>query len=248
MHLIQEIVEIFENYQFSTEILVASVRHHIHIVEAARMGADICTCPPAVIEGMFKHPLTDIGLERFLKDWEKAQAAGWSKATAHSAVSALRPLMMDTLKYLEDLERRAELGGGEERLRAPARGRQAHGARAHRSAVRSRQLRGGRQARHPPVPRLRHGRADHPGRRRRRRPRPGRRPPGLRVRAGLHRLRRVAVGDERREDREDHGSRDEDGRAGRRPQRLRAARASRKACSRSAATPTSSCATRSPRA
>jgi transaldolase len=75
MHLVQEIVEIFENYQFPTEVLVASVRHNIHIVEAARMGADICTCPAAVIEGMFKHPLTDIGLERFLKDWEKAQAA-----------------------------------------------------------------------------------------------------------------------------------------------------------------------------
>src|SRR5918997_6144587 len=75
MNLIQEIVDIFENYEFSTEVLVASVRHPIHIVEAARMGADICTCPAAVIEGMFKHPLTDIGLERFLKDWEKAQAA-----------------------------------------------------------------------------------------------------------------------------------------------------------------------------
>ncbi len=73
MNLIHEIVEIFENYQFPTEILVASVRHNIHIIEAARMGADICTCPAAVIEGMFKHPLTDIGLERFLKDWEKAQ-------------------------------------------------------------------------------------------------------------------------------------------------------------------------------
>ena len=73
MHLVQEIVEIFENYQFTTEILVASVRHNIHIVEAARMGADICTCPPAVIDGMFRHPLTDIGLEKFLKDWEKAQ-------------------------------------------------------------------------------------------------------------------------------------------------------------------------------
>ena len=75
MNLISEIVDIFENYQFTTEVLVASVRHSIHIVEAARMGADICTCPAAVIEGMFKHPLTDIGLERFLKDWEKAQAA-----------------------------------------------------------------------------------------------------------------------------------------------------------------------------
>ena len=73
MHLISEIVDIFENYEFATEILVASTRGPIHIVEAARMGADICTCPAAVIEALFKHPLTDIGLERFLKDWEKAQ-------------------------------------------------------------------------------------------------------------------------------------------------------------------------------
>jgi transaldolase len=75
MNLVREIVDIYENYQFTTEILVASVRNNIHIIEAARMGADICTCPAAVIEGMFKHPLTDIGLARFLKDWEKAQAA-----------------------------------------------------------------------------------------------------------------------------------------------------------------------------
>jgi transaldolase len=74
MNLISEIVDIYENYAFSTEVLVASVRHPIHIVEAARLGADICTCPAAVIEAMFKHPLTDIGLEKFLKDWEKAQA------------------------------------------------------------------------------------------------------------------------------------------------------------------------------
>ena len=70
----REIVEIYDNYEFTTEVLVASVRHPIHIVEAARMGADICTCPAAVIEALFKHPLTDIGLEKFLKDWEKAQA------------------------------------------------------------------------------------------------------------------------------------------------------------------------------
>jgi transaldolase len=75
MGLVQEIVEIFENYAFTTEVLVASVRHPIHVVEAARLGADICTCPAAVIESLFRHPLTDIGLERFLKDWEKAQAA-----------------------------------------------------------------------------------------------------------------------------------------------------------------------------
>ena len=75
MRLIEEIVEIFENYEFSTEVLVASVRHPVHVVQAARIGGDICTCPPSVIEAMFKHPLTDVGLERFLKDWEKAQAA-----------------------------------------------------------------------------------------------------------------------------------------------------------------------------
>jgi transaldolase len=73
MGLIQEIVEIYDNYEFQTEVLVASTRGPLHIVEAARMGADICTCPAAVIEAMFKHPLTDIGLERFLKDWEKSQ-------------------------------------------------------------------------------------------------------------------------------------------------------------------------------
>jgi transaldolase len=74
MHVIEEIVEIFDNYDYATEVLVASVRHPIHVVQAARMGADVCTCPPSVFESMFKHPLTDLGLERFLKDWEKAQA------------------------------------------------------------------------------------------------------------------------------------------------------------------------------
>lgn len=74
MHLVREIVDIFDHYQFGTEVLVASVRHPIHVVEAARMGAGVCTCPAAVIDALFKHPLTDIGLEKFLKDWEKAQA------------------------------------------------------------------------------------------------------------------------------------------------------------------------------
>ena len=69
------LVEIYENYEFTTEILVASVRGPLHILEAARLGADVCTCPAGVIESMFKHPLTDSGLERFLKDWEKAQKA-----------------------------------------------------------------------------------------------------------------------------------------------------------------------------
>jgi transaldolase len=75
MELVRQIVEIYEHYGFTTEVLVASVRHPMHVVEAARMGADVCTCPAAVIEALFKHPLTDIGLERFLKDWEKAQAS-----------------------------------------------------------------------------------------------------------------------------------------------------------------------------
>jgi transaldolase len=74
MNLIREIVDIFDNFEYSTEVLVASVRNPIHIVEAARMGADVVTVPSAVIEQSFKHPLTDIGLARFLADWEKAQA------------------------------------------------------------------------------------------------------------------------------------------------------------------------------
>jgi len=75
MELIREIVDIYDNYEFPTEVLVASCRHPIHVVEAARMGADIATCPPAVIDQLFNHPLTTIGLEKFLKDWEKAQVA-----------------------------------------------------------------------------------------------------------------------------------------------------------------------------
>lgn len=74
MDLVAQIVEIYQNYEFGTEVLVASARHPMHVVEAARLGADVCTCPAAVIEAMFRHPLTDLGLERFLKDWEQAQA------------------------------------------------------------------------------------------------------------------------------------------------------------------------------
>jgi transaldolase len=75
MSLVREIVDIFDNFEYSTEVLVASVRNPIHIIEAARMGADVVTVPSAVIEQSFKHPLTDIGLAKFLQDWEKAQAA-----------------------------------------------------------------------------------------------------------------------------------------------------------------------------
>jgi transaldolase len=75
MALIRQIVEMYRHYAFRTQILVASVRHPMHIVEAARMGADVCTCPPSVIEACFNHPLTDIGLAKFLKDWHAAQGA-----------------------------------------------------------------------------------------------------------------------------------------------------------------------------
>jgi transaldolase len=75
MELIREIVQIYSNYDFPTEVLVASCRHPMHVVEAARIGADIATCPPSVIEALFNHPLTTIGLAKFLKDWEQAQGA-----------------------------------------------------------------------------------------------------------------------------------------------------------------------------
>jgi transaldolase len=74
MDIVSEIVEIYDNYDFATEVLVASCRHPIHVVEAARLGADIATCPPAVIDALYNHPLTNIGLEKFLKDWERAHA------------------------------------------------------------------------------------------------------------------------------------------------------------------------------
>lgn len=81
MDLIAQIVDIYQNYPLSTEVLVASTRGPMHIVEAARLGADVCTCPPKVIDALFNHPLTDIGLERFLADWAKArQPAGQESA------------------------------------------------------------------------------------------------------------------------------------------------------------------------
>jgi transaldolase len=73
MELISEIVDIYANFDFETEILVASVRHPIHIAQAARLGAHVATMPFKVIEQLLKHPLTDLGLEKFLKDWEASQ-------------------------------------------------------------------------------------------------------------------------------------------------------------------------------
>jgi transaldolase len=71
MELIRDIVQIYRNYSFTTKVLVASVRHPIHVLDAARLGADIATMPYGVMEKLVQHPLTDIGLARFLKDWEK---------------------------------------------------------------------------------------------------------------------------------------------------------------------------------
>jgi transaldolase len=71
MDIVADIMEIYENYLFETEVIVASVRNPLHVLEAARMGAHIATIPYAVISQLAKHPLTDIGLAKFLKDWEK---------------------------------------------------------------------------------------------------------------------------------------------------------------------------------
>jgi transaldolase len=71
MELIRQIVTIYKNYGYKTEVLVASIRHPLHVVEAAMMGADVCTMPFDVIDKLFKHPLTDIGLDKFLSDWKK---------------------------------------------------------------------------------------------------------------------------------------------------------------------------------
>ena len=71
MELIHQIKNIYDNYGFTTEIIVASVRNPLHVVDAALAGADIATIPPAVIDQLFKHPLTDIGIEKFLSDWKK---------------------------------------------------------------------------------------------------------------------------------------------------------------------------------
>ena len=73
MQVIAQIREIFENYDIATEIIVASIRSPLHVLESARLGADIATIPPAVLFGLAKHPLTDKGIEQFLADWEKVK-------------------------------------------------------------------------------------------------------------------------------------------------------------------------------
>ena len=71
MELIADVRQIYDQYDFETQILVASVRHPMHVVEAAKLGADVMTAPPKIIQQLFKHPLTDAGIKSFLADWDK---------------------------------------------------------------------------------------------------------------------------------------------------------------------------------
>ncbi|HVH87755.1 MAG TPA: fructose-6-phosphate aldolase [Terriglobales bacterium] len=80
MILVREIVQIYKNYGYTTQVLAASLRHPMHVVEAALVGAHVGTMPFKVLEMMFHHPLTDIGLEKFTKDWEKANLKDLQKA------------------------------------------------------------------------------------------------------------------------------------------------------------------------
>jgi len=74
MDIVSDILDVLHNYAFPTEVIVASVRHPRHVFEAAALGADIATVPHAVLKQMFRHPLTDVGVERFLKDWKAARS------------------------------------------------------------------------------------------------------------------------------------------------------------------------------
>lgn len=76
MQLIRDIMQVYRNYDFSTEVLAASLRHPLHVVDAAKAGADIATLPFAVMEKLFRHPLTDLGQEKFLSDYEKVKETG----------------------------------------------------------------------------------------------------------------------------------------------------------------------------
>jgi transaldolase len=82
MELVADIVQILDNYDYDCEVLAASLRHPIHVVEAARVGAHIGTMPFGVFQSLIKHPLTDIGLKKFLEDWEKAKKEMGTKAPA----------------------------------------------------------------------------------------------------------------------------------------------------------------------
>ena len=72
--MIEQLVQIYDNYAFETEILAASIRHNMHLIQCAEAGADVATCPLKVITGLLNHPLTDRGLEQFLADYQKGNA------------------------------------------------------------------------------------------------------------------------------------------------------------------------------
>jgi transaldolase len=74
MQVVVDTLNIFRNYGFKTEVIVSSIRHPLHVLEAAKLGAHVVTVPPAVLENMLKHPLTDAGIKRFLEDWEKVKS------------------------------------------------------------------------------------------------------------------------------------------------------------------------------
>jgi len=73
LNLVSEIIQIFIGYEYSTQVLVASVRHPLHVIESAKMGADVVTLPPEILDKMIKHPLSDKGLDLFLSDWKKLE-------------------------------------------------------------------------------------------------------------------------------------------------------------------------------
>jgi transaldolase len=93
MELIKQIRVIYDNYGFETKILAASIRHPLHLVQAAMIGADVATVPFNVIQQMMKHPLTDVGLQKFLADWEKAKAASAGAAGKPESRKAPKPAM-----------------------------------------------------------------------------------------------------------------------------------------------------------
>ncbi len=90
MKVIEDTLQIYRNYEIETQVLVASIRHPVHVVDAAKLGAHVATMPPDVLEKMVKHPLTDIGLKRFLDDWQKA---GLKLPERGTFASKARPLI-----------------------------------------------------------------------------------------------------------------------------------------------------------
>jgi transaldolase len=90
MKVIEDTLQIYRNYEIETQVLVASIRHPVHVVDAAKLGAHVATMPPDVLEKMVKHPLTDIGLKRFLDDWQKA---GLKLPERGTLVARARPLV-----------------------------------------------------------------------------------------------------------------------------------------------------------